>query len=423
MVQPVGLYAWGGPGTIRLLNVKYRSPRIDAHSFMRLYEPDYLADARAKLGVTDMWVTYSWGFSDETEEPDRRYIVERLRGFREQGIRTHAYVQGLNVVTREFVGQDVFCRDGAGRLLPYSRGRSLTCPNNPAARRIIVDRVRAACREDFDGVFLDNIVFGIPPFFVRRDYISFFGCSCRHCGAVFGARYGYSLPAQEKWGHRVITDYLDFRSRSVMALLEEVAEVCREHGKSFGVNLYDPFKHTADVFFGYRLADVSPLLDYLLIENHSLTLSGISNTHLSPLMDYGKPVFVVSYRYGIGFEGAYRPQDLDVIWSDAAALGYSPCLKASEFTTRGTWHALDLAEVRPPSVSSPAPCGSSVTTRRLRASSVGERVVARLVERRYAQMASAAFENDAVAYVLAKTGFAPRSMRHDRAYQLGRSGG
>lgn len=173
MSRPVGLYSWGGPGTIRLLRAKYRAPRIDEDSFLRLYEPSSLAAARERLGVTDMWVTYSWGFSDATEEPDRRFLRDRLPGFRDQGIRTHAYVQGLNVVTDEFAGRDIFCRDGNGRLLPYSRGRSLTCPNNPEARRIILDRVRAASREDVDGVFVDNIVFGIPPLLVRRDFISF----------------------------------------------------------------------------------------------------------------------------------------------------------------------------------------------------------------------------------------------------------
>lgn len=294
MSRPVGLYAWGGPGTIRLLRAKYRAPRIDEDSFLRLYEPSSLAAARERLGVTDMWVTYSWGFSDATEEPDRRFLRDRLPGFRDQGIRTHAYVQGLNVVTDEFAGRDIFCRDGDGRLLPYSRGRSLTCPNNPEARRIILDRVRAASREDVDGVFVDNIVFGIPPLLVRRDFISFFGCSCRFCRPEFQARYGYPLPAAAKAGPQAIADYLDFRRLSVASLLAEASAICRSSGKSFGVNLYDPLRHTPEIFFGY---------------------------------------------------GA---QELGAVWGDAATLGYSPCLKASEFTTGGVWHALDLAAVRTP---------------------------------------------------------------------------
>ncbi|MHA6526044.1 hypothetical protein [Tessaracoccus sp. G1721] len=424
MSPSVGLYAWGGPGTIRLLRAKYRAPRIDEESFLRLYEPDALTAAGTNLGVTDMWVTYSWGFSDRTEAPDRQFLRERLPGFRRQGIRTHAYVQGLNVVTSEFAGRDIFCRDPDGRLLPYSRGRSLTCPNNPEARQIILDRVAAACGEDVDGVFVDNIIFGIPPFLVRRDYIAFFGCSCRFCRAAFQARFGYPLPAAGKAGVQVIADYLDFRRRSVEALLGEVSAVCRATGKQFGVNLYDPLRHTPEVYFGYRLADIAPLVDYHLIENHALAgADGISNGHLSPLIaSADTPVFVVSYRQGIGFEPAYGAGEVDAIWSDAEALGYSPCLKVSEFTTNGVWHALDLRSVRPPVASPSVRPGAAVAARRLRPSSLGERVVARAVEKRYAQLATAAFENDALAYALAKSGFTPRSLRHDRYFLLGSSG-
>ncbi len=424
MSRPVGLYAWGGPGTFRLLRAKYRAPRIDEDSFLRLYEPSSLAAARERLGVTDMWVTYSWGFSDETEEPDRRFLRDRLQGFRDQGIRAHAYVQGLNVVTDEFAGRDIFCRDGDGRLLPYSRGRSLTCPNSPGARRIILDRIRAAVQEDVDGVFLDNIVFGIPPLLVRRDFISFFGCSCRFCCAEFQARYGYRLPAAAKAGPQAITDYLDFRRRSVASLLSEASAICRSSGKSFGVNLYDPLRHTPEIFFGYGLDDIAPLLDYLLIENHALSpQGGISNGHLAPLIAAAEvPVFVVSYRFGIGFEPAYGAREVGLIWGDAESLGYSPCLKASEFTTGGVWHALDLSAVRPPVAAPSTTPARSVSARPLRSSSLGERVVARAVEKRYARMATAAFENDAVAYVLARSGFAPRSLRHDRYFLLGPSG-
>ncbi len=415
MVQSIGLYAWGGPGTIRLLKVKYHSPHIDEASYLRLYEPDTLAAARQKLGVTDMWVTYSWGFADDTERQDRRYIVERLPGFQQQGIHTHAYIQGLNVVTGEFAGQDIFCRDAHGHLLPYSKGRALTCPNNPQARAIILDRVGAACREDFSGIFIDNILFGLPPFFVRRDYTSFFGCSCRHCRASFRAQYGYALPPDSKTGEQQITDYLDFRRRSVLSLLEEAAGICHAAHKRFGVNLYDPISHTPEVYFGYRLADLVPLLDYYLVENHALGKpGGLDNTHLRPLIAADKPVFVVSYRHGIGQEAAYRPSDLDAIWSEAAALGYAPCLKATEYTTRGIWHTLDLETVRPPVTTSSALPAGPRQPRRLKRSTPLERHLIRLLDRRYARLATTAFENGPLARLLARSGIGTRLLHADR---------
>lgn len=395
----IGIYAWGGPGTIRLLRTKYHNPSIDEGSFLRLYEPGYLAAARQKLGVTDMWVTYSWGFSDATEAEDRRYIVERLPNFRREHIAAHAYVQGFNLVTDEFAGQDPFCRDSRGRLLPYSKDRSQTCPNNPQARDILLRRVEAACREPFDGVFIDNIIAGLPPFFVRRDYASFFGCSCRHCRERFRSQYGYALRPGTKLGEKQIADYLSFRSHSVFEVLSRASELVRSSGKQFGVNLYDPCCHAPELYFGYCLDHLLPLLDYLLIENFALgRAGGPDNTHLTPLIESArKPVFVVSYRDGIGYDAAYTQHDIDAIWSEAADLGYSPCLKATEYVTGSTWHALDLDQISAPTLRPLVRTGCAPDGLRLRASSRYERWIVRLLSTYYAPLVSAALNNPRLA--------------------------
>jgi hypothetical protein len=61
-----GMYAWGGPGTIRLLQTKYHSPQIDVPSFLTLYDRDRVQQAKRIFNLTDAWVTYSWGFADAT---------------------------------------------------------------------------------------------------------------------------------------------------------------------------------------------------------------------------------------------------------------------------------------------------------------------------------------------------------------------
>lgn len=421
MLKRVGLYAWGGPGTIRLLNIKYHNPKIDEASFIQLYDPVFLQQARQKLGVTDMWVTYSWGFADKTEDIDRRFIVECLPDFRRHSIQTHAYIQGLNLVTDEFRDQDVFCRDSQGGLLPYSKGRSLTCPNKPQAQQIIKARVKAAVREDFDGVFIDNVVFGLPPFFFRRDCTSFWGCACMDCQRVFKAQFGYPLPLNGLRGDRQIQDYLQFRCQSVAGLLRELAATAREAGKQFGVNLYDPFCHTPEVYFGYCLDEIAPLLDYYLIENHALGRgSQIDNTHLNPLIEQGdKPVFVVSYRDGIGYDPAYGQCDIDQIWSEAQALGYAPCLKATEYLTDGQWHALKLDEMHPPAIGSVASSNACPVPRSPKNSRLIERAIIRLASRYYAFAARTGFENKYLAFFLTRSGFYAWLFKTCRAVSFG----
>jgi hypothetical protein len=228
--QKVGIYAWAGPGTVRLLKTKYHNPGIDERSFLTAYDSKKLLTAKEHFGVTDAWVTYSWGFSEKTEKTDYKFITSRIKNFKKNKIRTHAYIQGFNLVTAEFKDRDPWCRDFKGRLLPYSKGRSLTCPNNPVASKIILDRVESACREDFDGIFIDNIFFGLPPLFIYSDYMSYCGCVCVYCQTKFKDKYGYSLSLMEKRGSGV-RDYLEFRADSTYKVLRMAKTIAQKNKK------------------------------------------------------------------------------------------------------------------------------------------------------------------------------------------------
>lgn len=348
----VGLYAWAGPDTIRMTRLKYGDrSRIDEASFLELYNPDALGHLRATLGVTDMWVTYSWGFGDEAERAQREFLRSKLPNFRDAGIATHAYVQGFNVVTADFAERDFFCADGQGRRQPYARGRSLICPNAPATRELLLQRVRAASEEDVDGVFVDNMLFGVPPVAVYRDFLPPFGCACRWCKAAFERECHMPLPLHGIEGEEHIGAFLRFRAASIAHVIGECAALVRAKGKAFGVNLYDPLHHTPELYFGYGLESLQPHLDYHLIENHALRHdSSVENAHLEPLLTVQKPTFVVSYRDGIGRDGAYNQRDVDAIMSDAKAKGYAPCLKASEYIMDGVWHALRWQTIAAPAV-------------------------------------------------------------------------
>ncbi|NDJ76931.1 MAG: hypothetical protein GYB65_11805 [Chloroflexi bacterium] len=410
------LYAWGGPGTIALIRHKYHDPRIDAASFLQLYEPDYLRAARQTLGITDMWVTYSWGFSDETEQSHYRYIVERLPNFDAEGIAAYAYIQGLNLSTRDFRDVDVFCHDSRGHLLAYSRNRALTCPNNPAVRQIILDRVERASRADFAGVFIDNFLFGLPPFLVRQDYIPFFGCACAHCQRAFKAQFGYRLPLAEKRGMEQIGDYLRFRAHTMTGLLAELSQVAHANGKRFGINLYDPYVYAPELYIGYALDQIAPLLDYYLIENHSLgPRNTVNNTHLLPLLEGAdKPVFIVSYRNGISYDGVYSQATINALWSEAAVLGYAPCLKATEYVTDGVWHALDIAQVQPPTIRRGPVFAHTAQPQIPRTSLALERPLIGVISRLYPRVAHAIFNNRLLARIVVESPIYARLVRQRR---------
>jgi hypothetical protein len=147
------------------------------------------------------------------------------------------------------------------------------------------------------------------------------------------------------------------------------------------VNLYDPVWHAPELFFGYSFPAVLPHLSHLLFENHALGAAGVNNAHLAGVIrQAGKAAFIVSYRKGIGCDAQWPQRDLDAIASEAAALGYHPCLKASEYVRGKTWHAADLSAWKTPAVTpvapgrprfSPKPLPASTPLGRLKAQLVG----------------------------------------------------
>lgn len=333
-----GAYYWAGPGTVRMIRLKFFSPPIDADAMLRAYDPPALAALRRVLGATDAWVTYSWGFSDDTEREDRAYLRERLDHFRAAALRTHAYVQGTNLVRADFPHEDLWCRDPDGRRVPYHRGRDLCCPLSPRFRAIFLGRVAAAAAEDVDGVFVDNAHFGQFPLADARR-ASFFGCACAGCDRAFRARTGEGIPRRHLLETPLSAEYRRFRTETLEALLREAADVAHARGKVFGCNGLDAELDTR-LFYGNDPYALARFQDYLLVENFGHPSRG-GNAGLAPLVENaGVPVCVVSYKRVIGGHPQTTTADIADVREEAEKLGYVPCFKASEFTTDGTWHPL-----------------------------------------------------------------------------------
>ncbi len=341
------MYCWAGPGTERMIRLKYPQHKIDHQSVWRSYDLDQLQQARDILGVTDVWASYSWGFSEQTEQADYQFLRERLPNFQRLGIKTHAYVQGTNLVWAENQDEDYYCRDNRGRLIPYHRGRRLTCPNNPAFRDYIHHKVALAAQEDVDGVYVDNMHFGLFPLVLGKSRTSFFGCQCAYCQERFAREVGASIPSLFHLGSDLFEAYTDFRVRCLMGLVRELADQVHAAGKVFGTNSFDP-RLEPRLFYGTDLEELAQIQDYLLFENHYLPTRKRSNAYLKPLVKPSStPVFVVSYKRGIGREKHYSQAEFDAVYSESRALGYVPCYKASEYTTKGVWHNLRFEQLQP----------------------------------------------------------------------------
>lgn len=348
----IGSYAWGGPGTVRMINLKFFDPRIDTASLMRAYDYDYLAAMQEKFGITDVWATYSWGFALEREREDHQFLITRVKNFKKLGLKVHAYIQGTNLVYDDYADTSWFCRDERERLVPYHRGRKITCVNNPGFRAYIAEKIRSMRGHGFDGIFMDNVQMGQLAFGGIRHRakmpIAFAGCNCLHCRIAF--HEATDLPIPHKLAKNdAAAAYLEFRVRSTTEFLRMAADEAHEGGMAFGSNSFDPGFDT-ELVFGTDLLEIAKLQDYLLFENHSLPKNGVSRNIASDIVarNVDKPVFVVSYKRGIGHDSAPSQRDLDLLYSESAQAAFSPCLKGSEYVDRGTWHNLDPAAYEVP---------------------------------------------------------------------------
>ncbi len=355
MENRVGLYCWAGPGTIRVTNTKFFHPKIDEKSFLRSYDIDYLRKVKNIFGVTDMWVTYSWGYAKNVEKVDREFILSRLKNFRTVGIRTHAYIQGTNLVYEHFRDRDWFCVDDRGKRVSYSKGRKVVCVNNPGFRKYQKRKIREACQHAFDGIFLDNIQMGklgIPG--GEKHSSAFVGCCCRYCEEKFKDRYRQSIPKILKPRTVVREQYVQFRVDSISDFLQEMSDVVYTYKKDFGTNSYDP-RFDTRYCFGADLEKVCSLQSYLLFENHSFPDGKKKgNAYIDQLIiekGFRKPVFVVSYKKGIGFDQGYSQEDMNRLFSEEQQSLFFVCIKGSEYITRKVWHNLEVEKYKKPTLS------------------------------------------------------------------------
>jgi len=347
----IGFYCWAGPGTIRMLDLKYFNPRIDTNSLLSSYDLDYLLKLKDTFGITDFWATYSWGFAEETEQEDSDFLLSRLDNFKRAGIKLHAYIQGTNLVYEDYPGKDWFCRNDRNQLIAYHRGRKVTCVNNPGFQDFIIQKLEKMSKLGFDGIYMDNMQMGQWGVITEYGELpeNFAGCNCNYCQEKFRQETGGEIPLEFKANPELAREYLDFRCRCMTEFIEKAAEIVHKYNKEFGTNSFDP-KFDTKYVYGVELTELDKYQDYLLFENHSLPADAAhSNEYIDQLMSkFTKPVFVLSYHREIGKDSQYPQIYFDKIYAEDKKLAFFSCIKGSEYCTDNEWHNLRLENYSQP---------------------------------------------------------------------------
>lgn len=348
MLNRIGFYCWAGPALTRMTKTKYFNPKLDHESTYEPYTYKYLKKAKDLFGITDVWVMYSWGFNDQHEAEDYEHILSNLPNFKKLGLKTHAYLQGPNLVYNDFKNHDYWARDEKGRLITYYRGRKVTCVNNPYFQKFFFNRLKRMVEHDFDGIFIDNLQMGQLGIPVNKNTLPFVfaGCNCHFCQSKYYEETGQKIPLDFEKDPAATNRYLEFRSQSLINFVANAGKIVLAAGKEFGANNYDP-KFDTKLIYGYDLEQLSKFQDYLLFENHAFKKNKLHNNYINNLK-INKPIFVVSYEKGIGYEKQFTQQHFNLIFSEAKHSKFFPVLKASEYKTKGVWHSLRLQGLQKP---------------------------------------------------------------------------
>ena len=345
MVNRIGFYSWSGADTVEMIRLKYFNPPIDSANILSSYSEAYIEKIKNQLGVTDIWATFSWGFGFENELEQYNFIIEKIKLFHNYDIRVHAYIQGPNrVYNQTHKKLSIWAKNAFGSKIFYHSGRYITCIQNPVFLALQDQILDYALNFPFDGIFIDNIWMGQIPLKVGKD-ISFFGCKCWNCKNKYYESTGKKIPDfyRDYIHNSYYFSYQNFRIQCVTNYLKNIAKKVHNKNIEFGWNSYDGMQ--TEFTSGLDLEATKSFCDYFLFENHSLPGyrygKNFSNQYLSDFIQKtSKPVFIVSYKEGIGLEPNFSKNDIELILAESKLLSYAPCFKGGEFVTDGVWHNL-----------------------------------------------------------------------------------
>ncbi len=188
-----------------------------------------------RLGVSGILIQAS-----EEQYPELASLAKKA------GLEIHAWIVVLNHRNRETMDQHpewfTVSREGKSTIEypPYVGYYSWLCPSRIEVREFIAERVdRLAKIENLDGVHLDYIrhsdvilpvgLWSKYNLVQDKEYPEFDFCYCDVCREQFKQQQGIDpMEIEEPAEHK---EWLQFRYDSVTRLVNELAEITRDHGK------------------------------------------------------------------------------------------------------------------------------------------------------------------------------------------------
>ena len=339
------IYLWAGPGTIRMNKLKFMQVDVDE----QVHEIAHQSEG-ANTVVHDIyqnWIhlTYSWGFPPEIEQEDWNSFEQATTEYHRLDTKVFAYIQTSNCVfDGSFVGKDWYALTPKGKKVYYNSGRYMTCFQNEEWLNYLQTRIEDAIHREADGIFFDNLWYGLQPNSLFNTWLGGAGCYCDTCQQIYLSETGKVIPAFTDLKKTQVKDYIQWRADKMTDVIKRLSDYARSIKSDIVIsaNDYDPVMRPVKLIFGIDFPSLAKIQDVTMIENFALPKwestpqqilvnNALTVRNSQPFLQNDKHLSILSYDAGIGFDPVYPTQRILTAMAEAAALGCSMTTKGTEY--------------------------------------------------------------------------------------------
>lgn len=344
------IYLWGGPGTSRMLRLKFMGASVDEkmHNFAHSVEG---AERVAAMGFNWAFLAYNWGFPPEIEAQDWESFRSAMNHFQKAGIKVLGYIQSSNCVdTGSYAAKDWYAVDVDGRRIPIYSNRYFTSLTHAGWLAEVRERVRSLAEMGVDGIYFDNPWQGGIGIDLAEMPFGFIGSYDVHSRQAYAAAFnGAQIPVVVNVGNPETQQYLRWRAQIAVNAVRDWAQAARDINPDLVItaNNFDAIVHNSYVEMGMDLEGMADIQDVMVLENFSLPRIQDDGAVVANAITIGaakarveKPVATLPYINGIGFDHMWQPRQFKRMIAEGIAMNGPIIIRGTTFIHRGEYTLL-----------------------------------------------------------------------------------
>lgn len=325
------IFLWGGPGTRRMLRIKFMNAPIDDKVYDLAHSIDG-AEMVAQMGFNWAFLAFNWGFPPEIEEQDWESFRSAVLHFHKAGVKIFGYIQSSNCVYQgTYLAKDWYALDPYGRKIPYFRGRYYTSLSNASWLAEVRERVRKIVEAGADGIYFDNAWVGGTGLDVAEMPLGPIGSYDDHSRRAYSNAFnGAEIPLILDTRDALTRQYLRWRTDVAAVAVRDWTQTARDLNPSIVIiaNNYDVIASNSYITMGVDVENMASVQDVVFVPNFALPRLHEDTAVIANALTIGavqsrvenKPVATLPQRDGVGVERIPSAKQFSRAMAEAAAL-------------------------------------------------------------------------------------------------------